>query len=216
MLIYIQKYRRPAMAELKGREKAILEYITQHTKERGYPPTTRDVCAALGIKSTSTVHKSMETLRQEGYIRQESGRHRYGIESDQAELHEEVAEVPIVGRVAAGEPILSEQNIEGYFPLPAGQLGRGNSFMLTVHGNSMIEAGILNGDYVLVEEQSTAENGDIVVAMVEDMEAEATVKAFYRENGHIRLQPRNPEMDPIIVKDCKIVGKVKGVFRYLS
>ncbi len=204
------------MIELKEREKRILEYISQHTKERGYPPTTRDVCAALGIKSTSTVHKAMEVLREAGYIRQESGRHRYGIESEQPELHEEVAEVPIVGRVAAGEPTLAEHNIEGYFPLPAGQLGKGNTFMLSVHGNSMIEAGILNGDYVLVEEQSTAENGDIVVAMIEDMEEEATVKAFYRENGFIRLQPRNSEMDPIIVKDCKIVGKVKGVFRYLS
>ena len=204
------------MIELKEREKRILEYISQHTKERGYPPTTRDVCAALGIKSTSTVHKAMEILREAGYIKQESGRHRYGIESEQPELHEEVAEVPIVGRVAAGEPILAEQNIEGYFPLPAGQLGRGNTFMLSVHGNSMIEAGILNGDYVLVEEQNTANNGDIVVALVEDMEAEATVKAFYKENGHIRLQPRNSEMEPIIVKDCKIVGKVKGVFRYLS
>ena len=204
------------MIELKEREKRILEYITQHTKERGYPPTTRDVCAALGIKSTSTVHKAMEVLREAGYIKQESGRHRYGIESEQPELHEEVAEVPIIGRVAAGEPILAEQNIEGYFPLPAGQIGRGNTFMLSVHGNSMIEAGILNGDYVLVEEQSTANNGDIVVALVEDMDAEATVKAFYKENGFIRLQPRNSEMEPIIVKDCKIVGKVKGVFRYLS
>ena len=204
------------MIVLKEREKRILEYISQHTKERGYPPTTRDVCAALGIKSTSTVHKAMETLREAGYIKQESGRHRYGVESEQLDLHEEVAEVPIIGRVAAGEPILAEQNIEGYFPLPAGQIGKGNTFMLSVHGNSMVEAGILNGDYVLVEEQSTAQNGDIVVALVEDMEAEATVKAFYKENGFIRLQPRNSEMEPIIVKDCKIVGKVKGVFRYLS
>ena len=158
----------------------------------------------------------MEALREAGYIRGESGRHRYGIDTESPELHEDVAEIPIIGRVAAGEPILAEQNIEGYFPLPAGQLGRGNSFMLSVHGNSMIDAGILNGDYVLVEQQSTAENGDIVVAMVEDMEAEATVKAFYKENGHIRLQPRNSDMEPIIVKDCKIVGKVKGVFRYLN
>ena len=204
------------MTELKEREKRILEYISQHTKDRGYPPTTRDVCAALGIKSTSTVHKAMEVLREAGYIRQEAGRHRYGIESEQPELHEDITEVPIVGRVAAGQPILAEQNIEGYFPLPAGQIGRGNTFMLSVHGDSMIEAGILNGDYVLVEEQSTANNGDIVVAMVEDLESEATVKAFYKENGFIRLQPRNSEMEPIIVKSCTIVGKVKGVFRYLS
>ena len=204
------------MIELTEREKKVLEYITQHTRERGYPPTTRDVCAALGIKSTSTVHKAMESLREAGYIRQESGRHRYGIGTEQPELREDVAEIPIVGRVAAGEPILSEQNIEGYFPLPAGQIGTGNTFMLTVHGNSMIDAGILNGDYVLVEEQHTADNGDIVVAMIDDLESEATVKAFYKENGFIRLQPRNPDMDPIIVKNCTIVGKVKGVFRFLS
>ena len=124
--------------------------------------------------------------------------------------------VPIVGEIACGKPITAEQNIEGYFPLPAGQLGKKNTFMLSVHGNSMVEAGILNGDYVLVEEQNTADNGDIVVAMVEGMDSEATVKAFYKENGHIRLQPRNSEMDPIIVDNCTIVGKVKGVFRYLS
>lgn len=204
------------MSEIKERDKKILEYITRHTQEKGYPPTTRDVCAALNIKSTSTVHGAMERLREAGYIKQESGRHRYALESEQADLHEEIAEVPIVGRVAAGQPILAEQNIEGYFPLPAGQLGRGTTFMLSVHGNSMVEAGILNGDYILVEQQSTANNGDIVVAMIEGMEEEATVKAYYKENGHIRLQPRNCEMDPIIVKDCVIVGKVKGVFRYLS
>ena len=131
-------------------------------------------------------------------------------------VRHEMTSLPVIGTVAAGQPILAQENIEGYFPLPAGQLGKGNTFMLSVHGNSMIEAGILNGDYVLVEEQSTANNGDIVVALIDDLEAEATVKAFYKENGHIRLQPRNSEMDPIIVDDCKIVGKVKGVFRYLS
>lgn len=204
------------MAEIKERELKVLEFITKHTQEKGYPPTTRDVCAALGIKSTSTVHAAMEKLREAGYIKQESGRHRYAIENEAPELHEEIAEIPIVGRVAAGQPILAEQNIEGYFPLPAGQIGRGTTFMLSVHGNSMIEAGILNGDYILVEQQSTANNGDIVVAMVEGMEEEATVKVFYKENGHIRLQPRNCEMAPIIVDNCTIVGKVKGVFRYLN
>lgn len=204
------------MQDLNERESRILDYISKHIQDKGYPPTTRDVCAALDIKSTSTVHKAMEHLREAGYIKQESGRHRYALESEQADLHSEVTEVPIVGRVAAGEPILAEQNIEGYFPLPAAQLGRHNTFMLRVHGNSMIDAGILNGDYILVEEQNTADNGDIVVAMIENYDEEATVKAFYKENGHIRLQPRNPEMDPIIVKDCKVVGKVKGVFRYLN
>lgn len=204
------------MSEIKERDLKILDYITQYSQEKGYPPTTRDVCAALGIKSTSTVHSSMEKLREAGYIKQESRRHSYSVESEQADLHTEVAEIPIVGRVAAGEPILAEQNIEGYFPLPAGQIPRGTSFMLSVHGNSMIEAGILNGDYILVEQQNTADNGDIVVAMIDGIEEEATVKAFYKENGHIRLQPRNCEMDPIIVKSCTIVGKVRGVFRYLS
>jgi len=205
------------MSDLNQRDHLIYEYIVDYNRKNGFTPTTRDICAALNIPSTSTVNGAMHKLDEAGLIVIEAGRHSYRVvENDQPELHTEVSEVPIVGRVAAGEPILAEQNIEGYFPLPAGQLGRGNTFMLEVHGNSMIEAGILNGDYILVEEQNHANNGDIVVALIDNYDSEATVKAFYKEGEYIRLQPRNCEMEPIIVKDCKIVGKVKGVFRYMN
>ncbi|MCQ2551785.1 MAG: transcriptional repressor LexA [Clostridia bacterium] len=213
------------MKELKAREQQVFEYICKAYKETGFIPTVRDICAALDIKSTSTVQKSMEILEEEGYISKLPGKRRaykiiQGGMSEPKELQTEradIVDVPIVGRVAAGTPILSEQNIEGNFPLPAQYVGRGNSFMLTVHGESMIEAGIMDGDYILVQEQKTAENGDIVVAMIQgDYECESTVKTFYKENGHIRLQPQNSSMKPIIVDDCQIVGLVKGVFRYLQ
>ena len=206
------------MAELKDREKRVLDFISQQIKQNGYPPTVRDIGAALGIKSTSTVQKSMEILEQEGYIKKQAGKRR-AFEVVQGGLAErsDVIDVPVVGRVAAGTPILSEQNIEGSFPMPAQFVGRGTNFMLTVHGDSMIEAGIMDGDYILVQEQKTANNGDIVVAMVQgEFDAESTVKTFYKENGHVRLQPQNSSMDPIIVDDCEIIGLVKGVFRYLS
>ncbi len=214
-----------AMADLKEREQKVLDYITEQIRQNGFPPTVRDIGAALGIKSTSTVQKSMEILEKEGCIRKLAGKRRAfevvkgGEEKTPVPSAEraDVVDVPLVGRVAAGMPILAEQNIEGSFPLPAQFIGRGTNFMLTVHGDSMIEAGIMDGDYILVQEQKTANNGDIVVAMVEgDFEFESTVKTFYRENGHIRLQPQNSSMDPIIVDDCEIVGLVKGVFRYLS
>ena len=216
------------MSNLSDREQKILDYMKEYVAKWGYPPTVRDIAAALGIKSTSTVQKSMEILEQEGYIRKQAGKRRAfevvqgGAEKAPAPTHAEpsrndVVDVPIVGRVAAGTPILSEQKIEGSFPMPASMIGRGTNFMLTVHGDSMIEAGIMDGDYILVQEQKTADNGDIVVAMIQgDFEAESTVKTFYKENGHIRLQPQNSSMDPIIVDDCEIVGLVKGVFRYLS
>ena len=224
------------MADLKDREKKVLEFISQQIRQNGYPPTVRDIGAALGIRSTSTVQKSMEILESEGYIRKQAGKRRafevvqggadapdgqttapgqqtFGRTSERTD----VIDVPVVGRVAAGMPILSEQNIEGSFPMPAQFIGSGTNFMLTVHGDSMVEAGIMDGDYILVQEQKTANNGDIVVAMIQgDFESESTVKAFYKENGHIRLQPRNSSMEPIIVDDCEIVGLVKGVFRYLS
>ena len=214
------------MAELKDREKRVLDFISQQIKQNGYPPTVRDIGAALGIKSTSTVQKSMEILEQEGYIKKQAGKRR-AFEVVQGGLAEapapkeaersDVIDVPVVGRVAAGTPILAEQNIEGSFPMPAQFVGRGTNFMLTVHGDSMIEAGIMDGDYILVQEQKTANNGDIVVAMVQgEFDAESTVKTFYKENGHVRLQPQNSSMDPIIVDDCEIIGLVKGVFRYLS
>ena len=225
------------MADLKDREKKVLEFISQQIRQNGYPPTVRDIGAALGIKSTSTVQKSMEILESEGFIRKQAGKRRAfevvqgGTDTKAADAasdasgsparsgadRSDVIDVPLVGRVAAGMPILSEQNIEGSFPMPAQFIGNGTNFMLTVHGDSMVEAGIMDGDYILVQEQKTANNGDIVVAMIQgDFESESTVKAFYKENGHIRLQPRNSSMEPIIVDDCEIVGLVKGVFRYLS
>ena len=224
------------MADLKDREKKVLEFISQQIRQNGYPPTVRDIGAALGIRSTSTVQKSMEILESEGYIRKQAGKRRAfevvqgGADAQdrptaapgqqvlgRASERTDVIDVPVVGRVAAGMPILSEQNIEGSFPMPAQYIGSGTNFMLTVHGDSMVEAGIMDGDYILVQEQKTANNGDIVVAMIQgDFESESTVKAFYKENGHIRLQPRNSSMEPIIVDDCEIVGLVKGVFRYLS
>ncbi len=213
------------MADLKDREQRVLNFITEQIKINGYPPTVRDIGAALGIKSTSTVQKSMTILEEEGFIRKQAGKRRAfevvagGAEKPQtpAQDRTDVVDVPVVGRVAAGMPILAEQNIEGSFPMPAQFIGKGINFMLTVHGDSMIEAGIMDGDYILVQEQKTANNGDIVVAMINgEFESESTVKTFYKENGHIRLQPQNSSMDPIIVDDCEIVGLVKGVFRYLS
>lgn len=211
------------MSGLSEREQRILEYMREYVAKWGYPPTVRDVAGALGIKSTSTVHKSIAALEKAGAIKKQAGKRRaldiVGNEPAKApsvtEERDDIVDLPVVGRIAAGTPILAEQNIEDSFPMPSRFIGKGTNFMLTVHGQSMIEAGIFDGDYILVQQQDTASNGDIVVAMIDGMESEATVKAFYKENGHIRLQPRNSEMDPIIVDDCKIIGLVKGVFRYL-
>ena len=211
------------MSGLSEREQRILEYMREYVAKWGYPPTVRDVAGALGIKSTSTVHKSIAALEKAGAIKKQAGKRRaldiVGSEPAKtpspAEERDDIVDLPVVGRIAAGTPILAEQNIEDSFPMPSRFIGKGTNFMLTVHGQSMIEAGIFDGDYILVQQQDTASNGDIVVAMIDGMESEATVKAFYRENGHIRLQPRNSEMEPIIVDDCKIIGLVKGVFRYL-
>ena len=211
------------MSGLSEREQRILEYMREYVAKWGYPPTVRDVAGALGIKSTSTVHKSIAALEKAGAIKKQAGKRRaldiVGSEpakgASAADERDDVVDLPVVGRIAAGTPILAEQNIEDSFPMPSRFIGKGTNFMLTVHGQSMIEAGIFDGDYILVQQQDTANNGDIVVAMVDGMESEATVKAFYKENGHIRLQPRNSAMDPIIVDDCKIIGLVKGVFRYL-
>ena len=201
--------------------------MREEIQKNGYPPTVRDICSALNIKSTSTVHKAMTSLAEQGYIKKLNNKRR-AVEvlgEDRSEAvrknpvqaeRSDVVDVPVVGRIAAGSPILAEQNIEDSIPLPARYLSSGNNFMLTVHGDSMIEAGIFDGDYILVKEQHTANNGEIVVAMINDFESEATVKTFYKENGHVRLQPQNPTMDPIIVNDCEILGLVKGVFRYFN
>ncbi|HWQ78560.1 MAG TPA: transcriptional repressor LexA [Anaerovoracaceae bacterium] len=223
------------MEPLKDRERKILTYMKEEIRKKGYPPTVREMCNALGIKSTSTTHKDLENLERKGYIKKDPAKpralmiidpdsgHRFEVreetpavygQADRAE-RADVVDVPVVGRIAAGTPILAEQNIEDTIPVPARFLSKGNSFMLTVRGESMVEAGILDGDYILVNQQNTANNGDIVVAMVDGFESEATVKTFYKENGHIRLQPENQHMSPIIVSDVKILGLVKGVFRYL-
>ena len=212
---------------LKDREKKILDFMKKEIKQKGYPPTVREICAALGIKSTSTVHKDIATLEKEGYIRKDPSKPRALMLVDSEEEagaanrfsnaeRTDVVEIPVVGRVAAGTPILAEENIEDSFPIPSRYVTNGTSFMLTVKGESMIEAGIMDGDYILVQQQNTARNGDIVVAMIDGFESEATVKTFYKEDKHIRLQPENSTMNPIIVKDVRILGKVTGVFRYFN
>lgn len=217
------------MDRLKERQKSILNYMKDEIKTKGYPPTVREICSALGIKSTSTVHKDIETLVKFGFIIKDPSKPRALMvvdkDSDTSKQKKftpeinnqttEVVEIPIVGHIAAGTPILAEQNIEDSFPVPARFIGSKTNYMLTVRGESMIEAGIMDGDYILVEQQNTANNGDIVVAMLDGYESEATVKTFYKEKGHIRLQPENSSMSPIIVENVQILGKVKGVFRYL-
>lgn len=201
--------------KISDKQKEILEFIKNEILNKGYPPTVRDICEAVHLKSTSSVHSHLETLEKNGYIRRDPTKPRaIEIIDDNFNLtRREVVNVPMVGQVAAGEPILAVQNIESYFPIPTEFMPNEESFMLKVKGESMINVGIFNGDNVLVKKQPTANNGDIVVALVDDS---ATVKTFYKENGHIRLQPENDTMDPIIVNDCSILGKVFGVFRFLD
>lgn len=211
------------MVKLKDRQQQILKYMKDEIRAKGYPPTVREICSALGIKSTSTVHKDIETLVKQGYIIKDPSKPRalMVVDNDEdsappsyaAEVSETV-KIPVIGRIAAGTPILAEENVEDHFPVPARFLHGKTNFMLNVRGESMIEAGIMDGDYILVEQQNTANNGDMVVAMIDGFESEATVKTFYKENGHIRLQPENSSMSPIIVNDVTILGKVRGVFRY--
>ena len=208
------------MSNLTEREQKILAYMKKEIKKKGYPPTVREICTDLNIKSTSTVHKDLETLSEKGYIVKDPSKPRALMVKDpdttaNAE-RTDVIDVPLVGRIAAGTPILAEEHIEDVFPVPARYVRGGANFMLTIRGESMINAGIFDGDYILVEQQETANNGDIVVAMIDGFESEATVKTFYKEDGHFRLQPENELMSPIIVKDVKILGKVKGVFRYFN
>ena len=198
---------------ISDKQKEILEYMKQEILNKGYPPTVRDICEAVKLKSTSSVHSHLETLEKNGYIRRDPTKPRaIEIIDDNFNLtRREMTNVPMVGRVAAGEPILAVENIESYFPIPTEYMPNAESFMLKVKGESMINAGIFDGDQILVEKCNTARNGDMVVALVDDS---ATVKTFYKENGHIRLQPENDTMDPIIVDDCEIMGKVFGVFRF--
>lgn len=199
--------------KISAKQQEILEYIKQEILHKGYPPAVREICEAVHLKSTSSVHSHLETLEKNGYIRRDPTKPRaIEIMDDSFNLtRREMVQVPIIGRVAAGQPILAEENIEDYFPIPVEMMPNTESFMLRVKGESMINAGILDGDNVLVQQQDTARNGDMVVALIDDS---ATVKTFYKEDGHIRLQPENDTMDPIIVDDCAILGKVFGVFRF--
>ena len=198
---------------ITDKQREILEYIKKEILNRGYPPTVRDMCEAVNLKSTSSVHSHLETLEKNGYIRRDPTKPRaIEIVDDNFNLtRREFANVPLIGQVAAGQPLLAVENIESYFPIPTEFMPNAESFMLKVKGESMINAGIFDGDNILVEKCDNVHNGDIVVALIDDS---ATVKTFYKEDGHIRLQPENDTMDPIIVPDCKIVGKVFGVFRF--
>ncbi|MDK2807577.1 MAG: repressor LexA [Clostridiales bacterium] len=198
--------------KISGKQKEILEYIKNEIINRGYPPAVREICEAVHLKSTSSVHSHLETLEKNGYIRRDPTKPRaIEIVDDSFNMsRREMVNIPIVGTVTAGQPILAVENIEGYFPLLSEDVPRGEAFMLNVKGDSMINAGILNGDRILVERQSTARNGDMVVALIEDS---VTVKTFYKENGHYRLQPENDTMDPIIVDELQILGKVRGLYR---
>ena len=200
---------------ITAKQKEILEYIKSEILKRGFPPAVREICEAVHLKSTSSVHSHLETLEKNGYIRRDPTKPRTIeiLDDDFALTRREVVNVPVIGTVAAGTPILAEQNIEDYLPIPAEMLPNKEVFMLKVKGNSMIEAGIYSGDKVIVAKQPDAENGDKVVALVDDS---ATVKTFYKENGHFRLQPENSTMDPIILDHVEILGKVIGLFRMMS
>lgn len=197
---------------ISAKQSEILQYIKDEIINRGYPPTVRDICEAVNLKSTSSVHSHLETLEKNGYIRRDPTKPRaIEIVDDEFNLtRKEMRNIPIIGQVAAGQPILAEENIQGYFPILSEELPTGDLFILKVRGESMINAGILDGDNIIVRQQPTAKNGDMVVALVDDS---ATVKTYYKENGHYRLQPENDTMDPIIVEEVLILGQVIGVFR---
>lgn len=198
--------------KITKKQSEILAFIKERILEKGYPPAVREICDAVHLKSTSSVHAHLETLEKNGYIRRDPTKPRaIEICDDSFQMiRQEMTSIPIVGTVAAGQPILAEQNIEGYFPIPVDMAPNAESFVLKVKGDSMINVGIFSGDHIFVERTNTARNGDTVVALVDDS---ATVKTFYKESGHIRLQPENDSMDPIILDDCEILGKVYGVFR---
>lgn len=202
-----------AQGKITAKQQEILDYIKEEILQRGYPPAVREICEAVNLKSTSSVHSHLETLEKNGYIRRDPTKPRaIEICDDNFQMvRTEMVSLPVVGHVAAGQPILAEENIESYFPVPAELVPNGEpSYILKVRGDSMINAGIHDGDQIFVHSCREARNGQMVVALIDDS---ATVKTFYKENGHIRLQPENDTMDPIIVDDCQIIGKVFGVFR---
>ena len=206
-----------AYGKISKKQSEILEYMKNEILNRGFPPSVREICEAVNLKSTSSVHAHLETLEKNGYIRRDPTKPRaIEIVDDNFNLvRRETVNVPIIGKVAAGEPLLAVENIDGYFPIPAEFMPKNQAFMLVVHGESMINAGIFDGDYVVVEQQETANNGEKIVALVEDS---ATVKTFYKEDDLIRLQPENDYLEPIIVhpekQSFQILGKVIGVFRF--
>lgn len=203
-----------ATGKISTKQREILEYIKSEILSRGYPPAVREICEAVNLKSTSSVHSHLETLEKNGFIRRDPTKPRaIEICDDNFQMvRTEMASLPVIGTVAAGTPILAEENIDSYFPVPADIVPNGEpSFVLKVKGDSMINVGIFNGDQIFVQQCNTAKNGDTIVALIDDS---ATVKTFYKEKDHIRLQPENDDMEPIIVDDCQILGKVFGVFRY--
>lgn len=199
---------------LNTRQKQILQYIKETLRSKGYPPSVREIGEAVGLSSSSTVHSYLSKLEKLGFIRRDPTKPRAIDLLDEAPWRQkEITPVPLVGKVTAGKPILAVENVEETYPLPTELVGNDDVFMLTVQGDSMIDAGILDGDYILVRNQNTARNGDIVVALVD--EEEATVKRFFKEKDYIRLQPENTSMDPILSRNVVILGKVIGVFRRL-
>lgn len=210
--------------KISAKQREILEFIKSEILQRGYPPAVREICEAVHLKSTSSVHSHLETLEKNGYIRRDPTKPRAieimdddfqsvrlgSSENISNAISTEMVNIPIVGTVAAGQPILAQENIESYFPMPVHMVPNAETFVLKVKGDSMINVGIYDGDSIFVEKCETARNGDMVVALVDDS---ATVKTFYKENGHYRLQPENDTMDPIIVDECQVLGKVFGVFR---
>lgn len=201
-----------AQEKITPKQQEILQYIKETILKKGYPPAVREICEAVHLKSTSSVHSHLETLEEKGYIRRDPTKPRtIEIIDDCFNLtRREVVNVPLLGTVAAGQPLYAEENIENYYPIPADLLPNAETFMLKVRGNSMINAGIMEGDQIIVEHCSTALNGEIVVALLDDS---ATVKRFFKEGGHYRLQPENDTMSPIIVEHIEILGKVIGLFR---
>lgn len=202
-----------AKGRITPKQEEILNFIKKHLLAKSYPPTVREICEAVNLKSTSSVHAHLETLEKNGYISRDQSKTR-AIEIVDDEFSSiasrEMVNIPMVGTVAAGVPLLAEQNITDYFPVPADMLPNAETFMLRVKGDSMINMGIYEGDQLIIRRQSTASNGEVIVALVDDS---ATVKRFYKENGHYRLQPENDDMDPIIVNECQVLGKVIGLIR---
>lgn len=205
-----------AYGKITNKQKQILEYLKQQIMDKGYPPSVREICEAVNLKSTSSVHAHLSTLEKNGYIRKDATKPRAieiideGFNVKRRGMQTQVVNVPIIGTVTAGQPILAVENVEGYFPIPSNMISNSDIFMLKVKGESMINAGIFNGDNIFVQQQSTAENGDIVVALIDDS---VTVKRYYKEEGVFRLQPENDNMQPIIVSEINILGKVIGIVR---